>query len=126
MIDNKSRSIQRRMAVQRGQPMPDFSSEAEESKGFCPHHGYPLPCDKCGYGLKEAIFSQIRQAIGGVELTQEEYNSAERAGFQRALKWSKEHSIKSDWEFVVKRQRFVMEEVAKVVRQSILKLLGGE
>lgn len=34
--------------------------EAKDIK-WCPQHGYPLPCDKCGLGLYEAGFEAGRQ-----------------------------------------------------------------
>lgn len=48
----ESRSVLRRKAAQRGEPAPEF----------CPQHGYPLPCAKCGLpagDLREAVIKEV-------------------------------------------------------------------
>jgi hypothetical protein len=44
-----------------------INMEAKEIK-WCPQHGYPLPCDKCGLGLFEAgKQAGIKEVLDGLE-----------------------------------------------------------
>ena len=41
--------------------------EAKDTK-WCPQHGYPLPCAKCGLGLYEAgTQAGIKEVVGWIE-----------------------------------------------------------
>ena len=44
-------------------PKTDWEAllKGEEMKQteWCPQHGYPLPCDKCGLGVREATLKEV-------------------------------------------------------------------
>ena len=57
--------------------------EAKDIK-WCPQHGYPLPCNKCGMPL-----SQIQQ--------KDVYESGRQAGIKEVVEWIKEHQIGNEF-----------------------------
>ncbi len=47
--------------------------EAKDIK-WCPQHGYPLPCDKCGYPLSQLDQKQI-------------FESGRKSGIKEVVEW---------------------------------------
>jgi len=67
-------------------------------KIWCPQHGYPLPCDKCGLGLFEAGRKEgIDEVVKWVEKHCKGYHIGNRGGQYGHFAW-----YKSEWQSFLK------------------------
>ena len=51
---------------------------------WCPQHGYPLPCNKCGRPLSHTQQKDV-------------YESGRQAGIKEVVEWIKEHQIGNEF-----------------------------
>jgi hypothetical protein len=50
-------------------PNPAYKYESKETE-WCPQHGYPLPCNKCGLGEREAGRQEVIDWVNeNIEMT---------------------------------------------------------